>query len=265
MEDEELSRTGTKQHCIAGYQGHPQHPILPPVPREVEEKVEYDDHGCLVITQTEARVEVREHSSAGRDVKCGVTGVGVNRKKQLLGYAGFYPSMVKRYFTSYFASANAIGSGSEVSSISEVCGIRILFHSNKLCVITLSPAHPVLSNKSQVIDVNFQVTDKCNRFLNTVSGKRKRGAQWLNPESAICIVTTSDDQVYVIRSSIRGSLIEVNDKLHHSPYLLTKMPETEGYIAIVMVKIDETKQIIEGLMDKVGYEKHSMWKIVDKK
>lgn len=173
-------------------------------------------------------------------------------------HAAFYPSIVERYFTPYFVSAPVVGRASDISSTLNTCELKILFHSNKLCVITLSPNHPVLSSESQITDVNFQVTDKCNRFLNTVSGKRKRGAQWLNPESPICRVTTRDGVVHVIRSGIRGNLIEVNERLRHSPHLLSKFPQTEGYIAIVMVKIDEAKQIIEGLVDKVKHEKPSV-------
>lgn len=182
-------------------------------------------------------------------------GYNANREKHKHDIAGFYPSVVSRYFTSYFPSPAAVASHESKASLPEVCGIKILFHSNKLCVVTLSPNHPALSSDSRITDINFQVTEKCNRFKNTVSGKRKRGAQWLNPESPLCLVTTNDGTVHVIRSGIRGNLIEVNDRLRHSPELLTTMPETEGYIAIVMIKINEAKQIMDGLVGKDEHEK----------
>ena len=65
----------------------------------------------------------------------------------------------------------------------------------RICVITVAPSHPLLQCK-QIVKVNFQVSTKVNRLDNKVSGKGKKGAQHLQPESLICEVTSSDGSKY---------------------------------------------------------------------
>ena len=167
----------------------------------------------------------------------------------------FYPSVVQRYFTSYFNVSLASGK-TDSPVIPHRNDVRILFHSNKICVITLAPSHAVLKTNATVKSVSFKVSDKCDRFHNKVSGKRKRGAQWLNPESPLCIVTTNDDAVYTIRPGIRGNLIEVNENLLKFPNLISDMPESNGYIAIIMIKLHEKDKILEGLMNEKNYHEY---------
>ena len=62
-------------------------------------------------------------------------------------------------------------------------------------MITVAPSHPLLQCK-QIVKVNFQVSTKVNRLDNKVSGKGKKGAQHLQPESLICEVTSSDGSKY---------------------------------------------------------------------
>lgn len=167
----------------------------------------------------------------------------------------FYPSVVKRYFTSYF---NVSLSSGKLDSpmIPNRNDVRILFHSNKICVVTLAPSHAAMVTKAAIRSVSFKVSDKCDRFKNKVSGKRKRGAQWLNPESPLCIVTTDDGSVYTVRPGIRGNLIEVNENLIKYPSLLSDMPETNGYIAIIMIKLHEKEKILESLMEEGDYKEY---------
>ena len=68
-------------------------------------------------------------------------------------------------------------------------------HFFRICVITVAPSHPLLQCK-QIVKVNFQVSTKVNRLDNKVSGKGKKGAQHLQPESLICEVTSSDGSKY---------------------------------------------------------------------
>lgn len=65
----------------------------------------------------------------------------------------------------------------------------------RICVITIAPSHPLLKCK-QLTCVNFQVSNKVNRLDNKVSGKGKKGAQHLLPESIICEVTCSSGDKY---------------------------------------------------------------------
>ena len=64
-------------------------------------------------------------------------------------------------------------------------------------MITLAPSHPLL-NCEQITNVNYQVSAKVNRLENKVSGKGKKGAQHLQPESIICEVTCSTGAKYML-------------------------------------------------------------------
>lgn len=61
-----------------------------------------------------------------------------------------------------------------------------------------------------------------------MSGKRKRGANWLNPATPLCIITCSDGTKHTIYCGIRGSLIETNERLLKNPSLLEETFLTEG-------------------------------------
>lgn len=128
----------------------------------------------------------------------------------------------------------------------------VLQHSNKICVITVAPSHPLLQCK-ELSNVNFQVSKNVNRLDNKVSGKGKKGAQQLLPESVICEVTSSSGNIYSLYSCVKGKLVEVNEELVCNSNLLLEKPETEGYLAVVLPKL--TENIMEGLLIKEEYDK----------
>ncbi|MEE6519257.1 hypothetical protein FKM82_030907 [Ascaphus truei] len=53
---------------------------------------------------------------------------------------------------------------------------------------------------------------------------------------------------------IRGRLLEVNENLLQKPGLLKEKPSTEGYIAVVLPKFEESKTVTEGLLSQKNYE-----------
>ena len=75
--------------------------------------------------------------------------------------------------------------------------MQIILFPGRICVITLAPSHPLLKCE-QITDVNYQVSAKVNRLENKVSGKGKKGAQHLQPESIICEVTCSTGAKYTL-------------------------------------------------------------------
>lgn len=152
-------------------------------------------------------------------------------------------TVVDRYFTRIYKT-DIKGNLSE-----DQC---VLQHSNKICVITLAPSHPLLKCE-QITDVNYQVSTKVNRLENKVSGKGKKGAQHLQPESIICEVTCSTGTKYTLYSCVKGKLVEVNEELVSNPNLLLEKPETEGFLAVVLPKL--TENILDGLLTKEEYEK----------
>ncbi|NXX93420.1 F206A protein, partial [Centropus bengalensis] len=136
----------------------------------------------------------------------------------------------------------------------------VLQHSNRrvgrgvICVITLAEAHPLLQNGKTITSVNYQISANCSRLQNKVSGKSKRGAQFLTELAPLCRISSSDGEEYTIYSCIRGRLIEVNENIISNPRLLQEKPSTEGYIAVVLPKFEESKSVTQGLLTQKEYE-----------
>ncbi|TEA36686.1 hypothetical protein DBR06_SOUSAS310091 [Sousa chinensis] len=171
------------------------------------------------------------------------------------------PSLVDRYFTRWY-KADVKGKPCE-----DHC---ILQHSNRICVITLAGSHPVLQSGKVIKSISYQISTNCSRLQNKVSGKFKRksenvhqlifsslllsGAQFLTELAPLCKIYCSDGEEYTISSCVRGRLMEVNENILHKPSILQEKPSTEGYIAVVLPKFEESKSITEGLLTQKQYE-----------
>ncbi|KAJ8624774.1 hypothetical protein MRB53_033304 [Persea americana] len=126
-------------------------------------------------------------------------------------------------------------------------------HANGLCVIGLAPTHVALMEKGGVTAVDFNV-GKSDRSENKVTGKRKRNAQHLEPNSALCKVF-ANEIFYIVRCCVKGSLLEVNDRLIKQPGLLNSSADREGYIAIIMPKPADWIKIKNSLLSREDYKK----------
>ncbi|XP_033639572.1 protein Abitram-like [Asterias rubens] len=156
-----------------------------------------------------------------------------------------YPTVVERYYTAgYIADMNG-------NSCEDFC---ILKHSNKVCLVTVAKGHPILQPNKEIVKVDFQVGANTNRMQNKVSGKRKKGGQWLNQTAQLCKVHCSDDSSYAMYSCINAKLIEANATLLDHPELIQSKPGTEGYIAIVLPKLGGCDQQMEKLLTLDDYE-----------
>ncbi|XP_023418170.1 protein Abitram isoform X1 [Cavia porcellus] len=155
------------------------------------------------------------------------------------------PSLVDRYFTRWYKT-DVKGKPCE-----DHC---ILQHSNRICVITLAESHPVLKSGKTIKSISYQISTNCSRLQNKVSGKFKRGAQFLTELAPLCKIYCSDGEEYTISSCVRGRLMEVNENILHNPSILQEKPSTEGYIAVVLPKFEESKSITEGLLTQKQYE-----------
>ncbi|NWW95301.1 F206A protein, partial [Rhynochetos jubatus] len=126
----------------------------------------------------------------------------------------------------------------------------------RICVITLAEAHPLLQNGKTITSVNYQISPNCSRLQNKVSGKSKRVrlSQFLTELAPLCRISSSDGEEYTIYSCIRGRLIEVNENILSNPALLQEKPSTEGYIAVVLPKFEESKSVTQGLLTQKEYE-----------
>ncbi|KAF7140623.1 hypothetical protein RHSIM_Rhsim06G0015300 [Rhododendron simsii] len=133
------------------------------------------------------------------------------------------PSAVDSNFVPYFAPGIVLDPNLLVLSVE--C----------LCVIGLAPTHLVFKDEGGVKAVDFNV-GKSDRSGMKVTGKRKKNAQHFESNTALCKVCTKDDTSYIVRCCVKGSLLEVNDRLIKQPSLLNSVADREGYIAIIMPK-----------------------------
>ncbi|XP_075961795.1 protein Abitram [Anarhichas minor] len=155
------------------------------------------------------------------------------------------PSVIERYYTRWFR-ADMKGKPCE-----DHC---ILQHSNRLCVVTLAETHPILQDGRAIKSINYQISNCCSRLNNKVSGKSKRGGQFLTDFAPLCRITCTDETEYTIYSCIRGRLLEVNESILETPTLLLEKPSTEGYIAVILPKFEESKTITENLLSREEFE-----------
>jgi len=96
-----------------------------------------------------------------------------------------------------------------------------------------------------------------------MSGKHKHNAKILTNQMGLCrLFYTSLDQVdtieakdrfFVVYSCLNGKLIETNEKLVTNPGLLQEKASTEGYLAIMMTKLDSWRAQIDELTTHEQY------------
>ncbi|XP_053874518.1 protein Abitram isoform X2 [Malaclemys terrapin pileata] len=109
-----------------------------------------------------------------------------------------------------------------------------------------------LITKSVPTVVDFKI-----RSLESQSGNflfHMQGAQFLTELAPLCRISCSDGEEYTIYSCIRGRLMEVNENILDNPTILQEKPSTEGYIAVVLPKFEESKTITQGLLTQKEYE-----------
>jgi len=130
---------------------------------------------------------------------------------------------IQRYFSLHYApgaarrlvedqvngAEGAGGAQLDAPKNHDVCVAR---HHNGLCVICLSPEHPL--TKGSVSCVEYV------RPLKAVSGKRKRGGSFAAGDTALCRITGGDGAVYMVRCAVKGTILEYNENLRENPNLV---------------------------------------------
>lgn len=156
-----------------------------------------------------------------------------------------HKSIVDRYFTRYYF-VHPDGGDQEDH--------LVLIHSNRICLIGFAPRHVAFSKEISGIDFNIGNFD---RSENKVKGKSKKGAMALQPSSALAMVRCSDGSQYKVFSCITGKLIEVNEMLSKTPRPLNELlgKEGDGFVAIVLPKIDKLESIKDSLLTEDEYKK----------
>ncbi|XP_074596125.1 protein Abitram [Brevipalpus obovatus] len=172
-------------------------------------------------------------------------------------------SITERYFEPRFFIPQP---ARKLISSGYLCGDQcMLFHSNRIGIVSIAPAHPLLKPGTVIKEVDFQVNYKLNRLENKVSGKSKRGGQKVAETSPICVVHTGGEQEtsYVLLAGMKGTLIEVNEKLSAQPNLLHERPWSEGYVAIILPNSRTFKIEKDNLMTHENYLKKISSKSTD--
>lgn len=171
------------------------------------------------------------------------------------------------YLERYFSRFYVPDAGSPPFSHTRGQDHYVYLQSNRICIIGICPTHPAvrpstlrtnLSNTAIVTEGSSAseglnpppsppspssspvkiVRVEFSDFLKnaTVSGKKKRGAIPVTPLSILATVHMSNGTKYPIRASIHAKVFELNTRLLTEPELLTSLPLTLGYIAIVQVQ-----------------------------
>jgi Glycine cleavage H-protein len=146
------------------------------------------------------------------------------------------PTTIERYFSLHLGAGNAPRSRSAETAPSpaEPCAdTYIARHHNGICVLCLSPQHPVIARALRVATVEFRAG------LRAVAGKKKRGGSFLEANARLAVITCKSGEMYSVSATVRGVLVEVNAALEDSPGLITCNPLTTGYLAVILPKPSE--------------------------
>jgi len=156
-------------------------------------------------------------------------------------------SAVARYYTRLFSPGCGVGASSP--------GWDIFVHlqANKCCVVGLAAAHPLLLHAARTSPLASLALAPAMASGVQLSGKRKKGALWVEAETVIAIATTADGRAWPLRAGMRGSLVEFNLRLLTHPGLLTKKPATQGHLAIILTDLKRVMEVTRGLLGEEDY------------
>ncbi|CAG2101014.1 unnamed protein product [Medioppia subpectinata] len=157
---------------------------------------------------------------------------------------GTYPSVCERYYErKYFNDPSKPGSDQTV-----------LFHSNRVCLITLSHNHLIIKDNKSIENIDFNINSDLNRLDNKVSGKWKKGGQRVNPGSILCRIQCADNEIFDIKACINGTIVEMNTKLIDDYDLVKRKTWSDGFIAIVLPFRGQQESEKESLLSPQQYQ-----------
>lgn len=162
------------------------------------------------------------------------------------------PSTIERYFSLHYAPGLARQLAPRTTKPlnygEDVCIAR---HHNGICVLCLSPKHPIVVQKKMIDAVDYRVE------MRQVKGKRKKGGIVVEQKTRLCIITCNGDEKYSVLCGIKGSLLEYNDGLQTDRSLINDSPLTDGYLAVIMPWLSQIKTAVDDLMPASEYEAKS--------
>lgn len=134
----------------------------------------------------------------------------------------------------------------------------VLFHSNRVCVCSIAPSHPVLDkDKYKIEKIEF-----IQKVSLNMKGKHKTNAKNLNYMQPYCKLICSNivndpvtEETFLIYSCLNAKLIEINENIVSDPKLVQDKPQGDGFIAILYPKIDNLNEQLKELISHEEYER----------
>ena len=123
--------------------------------------------------------------------------------------------------------------------------------SNRVCIVGLAPAHPAVRRGAQAPAVRVDFAEPLRALA--VSGKRKRGALIVEPGRELARVTLADGRSYPVRACVAARVLEVNTRLRDEPALLTELPLTLGFVAVLELQLAHVVAARATLLDEDRY------------
>lgn len=186
------------------------------------------------------------------------------------------------YLERYFSRFYVPDAGSPPFSSTRGQDHYVHLQSNRICIIGITPSHPAIRHPpvtlnteslSTLTTVSSSISShdsydslalpihilriEFSDFLKniTVSGKKKRGAVSVTPSSILATVFMSNGTKYTIRACIHARVFELNTRLLCEPELLSSLPLTMGYVAILQVQPLHVVREQQCLLNEVTYSK----------
>ena len=119
--------------------------------------------------------------------------------------------------------------------------ISIIYY--RLFLLFLSPKHSIIRDNLEISSVQYLTQDA------KISGKRKRGAEKVQPGSLIMAIFTPNRR-FDIPACIAAQFLEMNEGLVRNPQLVK---DSEGFLGIFLVALDKVKKVLSTLKRILEY------------
>lgn len=146
-----------------------------------------------------------------------------------------YPTFIERYFTKHYMLDVKYANNDHL----------ILIHSNKVAVIALAPSHSLLVDKDKY---KLERVEFVQQVSEEMSGKHKHNAKNVNFNQPICKLhcrereNSEATRTFLVYACLNAKLAEINENIVKNPQLLVDKPDTEGYIAILIPRLESLKE-----------------------
>lgn len=160
-----------------------------------------------------------------------------------------YPTPSERYYDIRVMSRE--GRQSYFGEVGDQC---IMFHSNRICLLTIAPTHPVITLDKTVerVEHTFDGFEKIDRTASQPRGKGKKGSQKLQKNSPVCALICTDGSKYIVTACMGAKLLEINQEICEKPNLVKERPLSTGYIAILQPNNYQRSAEIKESLPKLG-------------